>query len=207
VDRGVHICMLDRMSPALTIKGAATRHRIILGAAELIRAEGAEQIGLDDIRAATATSKSQLFHYFPEGRAELLHAVAVHEAGEVLGDQQPFLGRLGPARVWQEWRDVVVRKYAEQGTHCPLSALTQQLGPSAPAIRPVVADLLERWHGLIADGVRRTPALPPSVDPVALAASILAAIQGGVVMLQATGRITYLEAALDSALLPLGLRL
>jgi AcrR family transcriptional regulator len=196
--------MLGAMAPALTVKGAATRDRIILGAAQLIRAEGAGQIGLDDIRAATSTSKSQLFHYFPEGRAELLHAVAVHEAGEVIADQQPFLGRLGPDPLWRQWRDVVVRKYAEQGTHCPLSALTQQLGPSAPAIRPVVAELLECWHSLIADGVRRS-GVDPSVDPDGLAASILAAIQGGVVMLQATGRISYLEAALDRALVPLGL--
>ena len=192
------------MTPALTAKGAATRSRIIVGAAELIRAEGAEQIGLDDIRAATATSKSQLFHYFPDGRAELLHAVAVHEAEAVIEDQQPWLAELGPSSVWRDWRDAVVRRYTEQGTHCPLSALTQQLGPSAPAIRPVVADLLERWHALIAEGVRRTRG-SGSLDADSVAASILAAVQGGVVMLQATGRPSYLEAALDSALVPLGL--
>src|SRR5450756_215173 len=74
----------------LTKKGAATRERIVSGAAELVRERGAENVGLDDVRAVTATSKSQLFHYFPDGRAALLRAVASHEADAVIADQQPY---------------------------------------------------------------------------------------------------------------------
>src|SRR6202022_4503681 len=99
----------------LTSKGAATRQRIVAGAAALIRAPGVEHVGLDDIRSATATSKSQLFHYFPDGRGDLLRAVAAHETAAVLADQQPFLNQLGSAETWTAWREVIVRKYAEQG--------------------------------------------------------------------------------------------
>ena len=60
----------------LTAKGAATRQRIIEGAARVIREVGLGETTLDDIRMRTATSKSQLFHYFPSGRDELLLAVA-----------------------------------------------------------------------------------------------------------------------------------
>ncbi len=31
---------------------------------------------LDDVRGATRTSKSQLFHYFPDGKHELVRAIA-----------------------------------------------------------------------------------------------------------------------------------
>ena len=55
----------------LTAKGAATRQRIIEGAARVIREVGVGDTTLDDIRMRTATSKSQLFHYFPSGRDEL----------------------------------------------------------------------------------------------------------------------------------------
>ncbi|GII42253.1 TetR/AcrR family transcriptional regulator [Planotetraspora phitsanulokensis] len=191
------------MTRALTAKGAATRQRIVAGTADLVRARGADQVGLDDIRAATATSKSQLFHYFPDGRAELLRAVAAHEAGEVLSDQQPFLDGLGPAGSWQAWRDAVVAKYQEQGVHCPLSALTTQLGPADPGIRVIVADLLDTWHTRIADGVRRAQAAglaDPSLEADKVASSILASIQGGVVMMQATGNIEFLKVPLDAAL-------
>ncbi len=190
------------MTPSLTTKGSATRARIIEGAAALIRREGVEQTGLDDIRAATATSKSQLFHYFPGGRSDLLYAVAVHEATQVIADQQPYLDALGPAESWSAWRDAVIRKYREQGRECPLSALTTGLGPTDPRIRPLVASLLEDWHGRITEGVRRRWT-PPRPDADEMAATILAAIQGGVILMLSTGKISYLETALTTALLPL----
>ncbi|HEX3750117.1 MAG TPA: TetR/AcrR family transcriptional regulator, partial [Streptosporangiaceae bacterium] len=60
----------------LTSKGTATRQRIVAGAAALVRDLGPANVSLDDIRAATSTSKSQLFHYFPDGKSDLLLAVA-----------------------------------------------------------------------------------------------------------------------------------
>ncbi|HEY1486901.1 MAG TPA: TetR/AcrR family transcriptional regulator [Micromonosporaceae bacterium] len=188
------------MTPALTAKGAATRQRIIDGTARLVRRRGVEAVGLDDVRAETATSKGQLFHYFPDGRADLLYAVAAHEADQVIADQQPELDALGPAASWLAWRDVVVRKYREQGRECPLSALTTQLGATDPRIRPLVAGLLDDWHERIAAGVRRHGAVP---TPTETAATILAAIQGGVMLMLSTGRISFLETALDAAIAPL----
>ena len=199
---------MGHMTRALTAKGAATRQRIVAGTTLLVRDRGVGQVSLDDIRAATATSQSQLFHYFPDGRAELLRAVATHEADQVLYDQQPFLGELGTAESWRAWRDAVVRKYREQGIHCPLSALTSQLGPTDPKVREIVADLIRNWHAQIAEGIRRSQksrVAATSVEPSAAAGTILAAIQGGVVILLATGDIRYLETALDDALAPLDL--
>jgi AcrR family transcriptional regulator len=187
----------------LTAKGAATRERIVSGAAELIRERGAEKVGLDDVREATLTSKSQLFHYFPDGRSALLRAVAGHEAEAVITDQQPFLGELGTAPSWQAWRDVVVAKYRAQGDACPLSALTQQLVPGDSTIKPVIAELLRHWHELLTLGVERAQAagrVEPDVDAAQLASSVLAAVQGGVVLMQATGSVAHLERALDAAL-------
>ena len=49
----------------LTSRGAATRERILLTAADLTRAQGDPVTTLEDVRAASATSKSQLYHHFP----------------------------------------------------------------------------------------------------------------------------------------------
>ena len=82
---------------ALTAKGRATRTRIIEGAAAHLHSAEPGEMTLDDVRAITATSKGQLFHYFPGGKEELLLAVARHEAdGPVRPFAQP-LGRLGEA--------------------------------------------------------------------------------------------------------------
>ena len=89
---------MDLQVQKLTAKGHATRQRIIEGAAAEIRDRGVAVATLDDIRARTQTSKSQLFHYSPDGKEQLLLAVAEHEAQMVLDDQQPHLGEDNPMR-------------------------------------------------------------------------------------------------------------
>ncbi|HEY5395601.1 MAG TPA: TetR/AcrR family transcriptional regulator [Trebonia sp.] len=190
------------MAAKLTPKGAATRERIIQGASTEIRENGVTAT-LDDIRVRTGTSKSQLFHYFPDGREQLLLAVARYEADRVLADQQPQLGLLTSWASWLAWRDAVVARYREQGQQCPLSALTTQLGRATPGAQAVVSELMHQWQAEIAAGVRQMQAageIGPDLDPARTAAAIVAGIQGGVVMLMSTGDTTPLEAALDLAI-------
>jgi len=184
----------------LTHKGAATRQRIIEGAAELIREAGVGDTTLDDIRMRTATSKSQLFHYFPHGREELLLAVAQFEADRVLSDQQPHLSDLATWESWQRWKEVLVRRYREQGTTCPMAVLMSELGRTDPAAQAVTRSLLLRWRGDLANGVRamqRSGATRTSLDPDRYAGALVAAIQGGVAILLATASSAELEAVLD----------
>jgi AcrR family transcriptional regulator len=56
----------------------------VTGAALLMREHSAAETSLDQVLHVTATSKSQLFHYFPDGRAGLLLAVTEYEAEQVL---------------------------------------------------------------------------------------------------------------------------
>jgi len=78
----------------LTLKGAATRGRIVEAAADLILARGVGGTNLDDICAGTATSKGQVFHYFPGGKSDLVSAIASLQAERVLDAQRPFLDTL-----------------------------------------------------------------------------------------------------------------
>jgi AcrR family transcriptional regulator len=190
------------MSAKLTPKGAATRDRIIEGAAVEIREHGVTAT-LDDMRARTRTSKSQLFHYFPDGREQLLLAVARYEADRVLADQQPQLGHLTSWDAWLEWRDAVIARYREQGQQCPLNALITQLGRATPGAQAVVTELMGQWQAELAAGVgsmQATGEISADLDPARTAAAILAGTQGGVVMIMSTGDTTPLEAALDLAI-------
>jgi len=194
---------LDLQVQNLTSKGAATRQRIIDGAAAEIRAHGVSATTLDDIRARTRTSKSQLFHYFPAGKEQLLLAVAQYEAEWVLSDQQPYLGALTSWAAWQRWRDVVVERYRLQGQHCPLAVLMSELGRTTPGAQAVTGALIRQWHSEIAAGVthmQRKGQIPTRVDAERAAAALLAGIQGGVGILLATGDLSFLEAALDAGI-------
>lgn len=191
---------MDLQVQNLTAKGAATRQRIIEGAAAEIRAAGVSIATLDDIRARTSTSKSQLFHYFPGGKEQLLLAVAEYEAQLVLDDQQPYLGELTSWAAWQRWRDAVIDRYRRQGQHCPLAVLMSEIGRTTPGAQAVTSALMVKWHNEIANGMRymqEHQKVARGLDADRTAAALLAGIQGGVGVLLATGDISYLEAALD----------
>ncbi|MEV6373093.1 TetR/AcrR family transcriptional regulator [Micromonospora musae] len=188
------------MARSLTSKGEATRARIVAGAAAEVRERGVDEVRLEDVMARTAVSKSQLFHYFPGGKEELLFAVAEHEADQVLADQQPMLGNLTSWAAWQAWRDRLISRYQEQGDTCPLNGLLGQTGRRAPAARAVIVGLMRRWEDAIAVGIRHmqsTGEMTAEVDAERAAAALLAGIQGGVLLLLSTGRIDHLQAALD----------
>lgn len=191
------------MPDAPTAKGRATRARIVKGAAEVLREQGVALTTLDDIRSRTGTSKSQLFHYFPDGKDELLLAVAQFEADQVLEDQQPHLGRLDSWESWHQWRDVVVERYERQGDHCPLGSLFLQVGRSRPGARAIVKELMRQWQQQLAHGVRALQAnglVSPALDVDRTAAALLAGVQGGVTIMMSTGDSTHLKAALDTGI-------
>ncbi|AHH98074.1 TetR/AcrR family transcriptional regulator [Kutzneria viridogrisea] len=187
----------------LTAKGAATRQRIIEAAAAEIRERGVTATKLEDVCQRSATGKSQLFHYFPEGKEQLLLAVAQLEAGRVIEDQQPHLGQLTSWTAWQRWRDVVVERYRRQGVHCPMGVLITELGRHTPAAQALTGQLVEQWQRQVQAGIEAMQGnnqVGPGVDPARTAAAMIAAIQGGVTILMSTGSADHLEAALDLCL-------
>src|SRR4051795_2600789 len=105
-------------STQLTAKGATTRARIVEATADAILERGIGGTSLDDIRAGTATSKSQLFHYFPGGKSELVGAIAAFQMERVFEAQRPWLDRLDSWADWDAWRDAVVAHYASQTHNC-----------------------------------------------------------------------------------------
>lgn len=184
----------------LTFKGGQTRSRIVAGAAAEVRERGIDDVRLEDVMARTGTSKGQLFHYFPDGKEELLLAVAQHEADQVLADQEPMLSNLSTWAAWDAWRDRLISRYRDQGPACPLAGVLAQMNRRAPAAQAVVTVFMEQWQRSIADGIRRmqsTGDISPELDADRTAGAVLAGIQGGVVVLFNTGRIDNLEAVLD----------
>ncbi len=194
---------MDLQVQNLTAKGRATRQRIIEGAAAEIRTRGVALTTLDDVMAHTRTSKSQLFHYFPGGKEQLLLAVAALESQRVLDDQQPHLSALTSWAAWQRWRDSVVDRYRRQGQNCPIAVLMSEIGRTTQGAEAVTAELIVQWRGAIATGIRSMQdqgKVADSVNAERAAAALLAGIQGGVGIMLATGDLSYLEAALDEGI-------
>ena len=188
----------------LTPKGAATRARIVEAAADLVLARGVGGTSLDDIRAGTGTSKSQLFHYFPGGKSELVGAIASFQSERVLDAQRPFLDALDTWEAWEGWRDAVVAHYgSQQHWGCPVGALVSEVISNDPALAVDVAVHMDRWLAYLEEGLTRMRAaglIRTDADPHALALSTFAALHGGLLLTQMTHSVEPLEAALDGAL-------
>lgn len=188
----------------LTPKGVATRDRIVEAAADLVLARGLGGTSLDDICAGTATSKSQLFHYFPGGKGDLVSAIAGFQAGRVLQAQQPYLDHLDTWEAWEGWRAAVLAHYGSQAHWgCPIGALASELAGNDLGRAAELAASMDRWRGYLEAGVARMRAaglVRADSDPRALALAVFAALQGGLLLTQTMESLEPLDAALTGAL-------
>ncbi|MFF1573939.1 TetR/AcrR family transcriptional regulator [Leifsonia sp. NPDC058292] len=187
---------------ALTAKGEATRKRIVEGAAAHLRSVEFTEITLDDVMAVSQTSRSQLFHYFPEGKDQLLLAVMQLEADRVLADQEPYLSLLDSWDAWEQWRSALIARYSAQGSACPLHTLVSQIG-TTPGADQVTRALLARWQLRLSTGIRSMQTsghIRASIDADRVAGALISAIEGGVVVMWSTKSTTHLEAAVDIVL-------
>jgi AcrR family transcriptional regulator len=206
MDRWVQTGILAVMPAATTLtpKGAATRERIVAAAADLVLARGVGGTSLDDIRTETATSKSQLFHYFPGGKSDLVSAIASFQGERVLDAQRPYLDSLDTWVAWEGWRRAVLAHYGSQKHWgCPISALAREVFGRDPERAAEIAAYMDRWRGYLQSGLVRMHSagiLRPDASPKKLALSTFAALQGGLLLTQTMRSLKPLEAALDGAL-------
>ncbi|GAA1581237.1 TetR/AcrR family transcriptional regulator [Kribbella karoonensis] len=194
----------DAPSRRLTSRGLATRARIVEAAADLMYVRGVNATTLDDVRAASGTSKSQLYQHFAD-KDQLVRAVVVLRAGQVLEREQGYLERLRSFRGLLRWRDALVQRNALQnGAYgCALGSMASELSDQDDEARTTLAETFAAWTGLIAAGLRRmqiSGALAEAADPDKLAVGLMAALQGGYLLAETQQDIAPMETALDMAL-------
>jgi len=197
-----HPVMANANAPA-TAKGRAMRERIVQAADELIADKGVAAMSLDDVRARTGASRSQLYHYF-EDRDDLVHAVIEVITDVVLNNQGKLLYDLDSWAGIDRWFDALVQYQIErQGCGgCPIGALVGQLAERDQDARAALEAGLDRWEAHLRDGLTRMRArgkLRKDADPVALATATMASIQGGLLLTQVRRDPNQLRISLNAA--------
>lgn len=188
----------------LTARGAATRDRIVHAAADLMYIKGVHATTLDDVRAATGTSKSQLYRHFPD-KDTLIHAVIALRGQQVIERETQRLGRLNSFSGLVRWRNALIQANALQnGAYgCVLGSMANELSDQDEQARMLLGDLFETWEELIAAGLKRMQdkgALKPDADPRQLAIGLMAALQGGYLLSNTAHDVRPMEIAIDLAL-------
>ncbi|MFE3029070.1 TetR/AcrR family transcriptional regulator [Nocardia tengchongensis] len=178
-------------------------NRIVEATAELISRHGLSATTLDDVVAASGTSKGQVFHYFPGGKDELLLAVAQYEADRVHARMDERMPELSSWSAWSQWRDQLVGQYDIHGNDCPMTTLVVDLHRAGPGARALIAETAARLQSRIRTGIHQMQAeglVGAHVDADAIAHSLVAGIHGGATLLQlATGADSHIGSVIDTA--------
>ena len=190
--------------PSMTEQGRATRGRIVAAAAALIGERGVAGTSLDDVRAATNSSKSQLYHYFGDKHG-LVQAVIDHQAGVVLGAQAEALDGVQDWRDLERWADSMVAMVEWQGGRggCPIGTLAAALADTDERFRAALSGAFESWREAISGALARLQEnrlLARHADLETLTTTTLAAIQGGLLLAKINRDSSQLRAALDGAI-------
>ena len=112
---------------------------------------------------------------------------------------------LSSANGVEAWRKMVItaakRTKAKGG--CQLGSLVGQLAESDPEARALIAAGFDQWAAAIGDGLRSLHAdgkLPSDIDPDDLATTLLATLQGGLLLAQVQRSTRPFETAVDTLL-------
>ncbi|MEO3928511.1 TetR/AcrR family transcriptional regulator [Micromonosporaceae bacterium B7E4] len=194
----------EAVASRLTARGAKTRSRIIATAADLMRVRGIGGTTLDDVVVASNVSKSQLYRHFEDKQA-LVRAVIELVGDRTIAGERQRLSKVMTFAGLQRWRDALVENNAlQEGRYgCPLGSLANEVADQDSIARKKLHDLFTAWQELFEDLLRRfqkAGLIPQEVDVSQLAIGLLAAVQGGYLLAQASRDITPMASAIDMAL-------
>lgn len=188
----------------LTPRGAKTRDKIVAAAADLIYIKGVGSTTLDDVVAASAVSKSQLYHHF-SGKEALVRAVIDFTGVRVLERERGTLGPVSTIAGLRRWRDSLVQNNAlRHGAYgCALGSLASEVSDHDDAARSAMADLFAEWERLLADVLARLQdagTLPDGAPIDRLATGLMGALQGGYMLAQTARDVTPMAISIDMAI-------
>ncbi len=191
----------ERRPRPATERGRRTRSAIIDAAAAMMYQRGVTGTSLDEVLAASGTGKSQLYHYFVD-KSDLVAAVVGRQLQRVLFEQ-PGLAHVDTWAGLDRWAAQVVAAHSRPGGPfaCPLGTLAAEL-KNDEAFRPSLDVAFRRWQEPLAQGLRAMRdrgELAPEADPARLAAMVIAALQGGMLLARTSGDVKILNDTFDVA--------
>lgn len=177
---------------------------IVRAAAELVYSNGVAATSLDDVCAASSSSRAQLDLYFAD-KADLIYAVIALRAEETLSRQTERLRDVDSLEGLQGWADAIIRRNVLRNGAwgCELGSLVADLADVDELARARLAHHFGEWEGLLAaafDRMRARSVLRADTDSMRLAVAVLAAVQGGYLLAQSAHDADSMKVALAMAM-------
>jgi AcrR family transcriptional regulator len=159
---------------------------------------------LDDVRAATGASKSQLYHYFGDKHG-LVEAVVDFQCATVLGLQAHALASVNSWADLERWAELMVEIVEEQGARggCPIGTLAAALSDTDEGLRTSLSEAFRAWSDAIYGALarlRKNGFISADADLETLTTITLSALQGGLLLAKTSRDADQLRIALSGAL-------
>jgi TetR/AcrR family transcriptional regulator, transcriptional repressor for nem operon len=183
-----------------------TREQLIESTRELLWERGYVGTSPRAIQQRSGAGQGSMYHHF-DGKHGLALAAIERNAADLVARAEADLG--GPGSVTERVSRYMRRERAAL-RGCPVGRLTMDPDVMADQeLRRPVADAFAavraRLAAVLADG-RENGELDPSVDPAAVATTLIAVLQGGYVLARAAGSADTYQQAVEGALGLLGNR-
>lgn len=184
-----------------TDRGRATVGRVLDAACGLFGIQGIQSTSLDEIGAAAGVGRGQLYHFFVD-KSDLVAEVVAFQVERLVAALEPTLEAMSTTDDVHAWCDEVVAFHAASAAsiRCPIGSLINQLGEDDEAARRALRTGFTHWERLLEAGLQRVAdggGLTTGSDARTLAAALLAAYQGGVLLANVNGDVAPLRRALE----------
>jgi AcrR family transcriptional regulator len=174
---------------------SGSRERMVRSAAALLREYGAGATTIDRVLMHSGGPRGSVYHHFPDGRVQLI-GEAVALAGDfITGLIETATRADDPVAAvdafFALWRDQLIGGDFRSG--CPIVAVAVETNDDAPQLARSAAAVFARWREALAAMFVRHGL--PEERGKRLAAFVIAAVEGAVIMCRAEQGIAPLEAA------------
>ncbi|WP_234388588.1 MULTISPECIES: TetR/AcrR family transcriptional regulator [Streptomyces] len=174
-----------------------SRERMVASAVVLLREYGAGATSIDRVLAHSGAPRGSVYHHFPGGRAQLIDE-AVALAGDFIAKRIDAAAESGDAvqvidAFFDQWRQWLLESDFRAG--CPIVAVAVETNDEAPQLARSAAAVLSRWREALAGLLVRHGL--PDARAARLAAFIIAAAEGAVILCRAEQSTAPLDVAAD----------
>ena len=169
-----------------SVSGEA-RSRMVRSAAELQRSAGVNGIGFAEIITHSGAPRGSIYHHFPEGRVQLAVEATSYAAAAMAEDVQAILADATDVHGALDafvavWLDIMERGDFQTGCAVAAAAMDSR---SAPKLRAAANDGFQLWVQLLSDAFALVGIAEKRSR--ALALTVLAAIEGAIILARADG--------------------
>ncbi|MFD4600270.1 TetR/AcrR family transcriptional regulator [Streptomyces sp. NPDC058464] len=172
-----------------------SRERMLRGASELLREYGAGATSIDRVLARTGAPRGSVYHHFPGGRAQLVEEAVTRAGDHMLRRIDLAMAAEDPLAAVDSffalWRERLAESDYRVG--CPVVAVAAETNDEAPQLARSAAAVFARWREALAAHFHRHGL--PRPRSTRLAAFVIAALEGAVIMCRAERTTAPLDAA------------